>query len=87
VTGPPGWLLAATAGLRRPARRGWAWARLGWCAVSVAGVGWVWAVRDPRPWVAVALAAGVAVAQAPMVLLAVERLTRKEEDTPTGTPP
>jgi hypothetical protein len=83
----PGWLMGATAGLRRAPRRGWAWARLGVYAAAVGGVfGWALLSRGAPPWIAVTLAAAPAVILFPMVGLAVECLAAARA-TPKGDTP
>jgi hypothetical protein len=73
----PGWLLAVTAPLRSTRdRRAFHWTRLAVYVVVVAGSGWVAVGLDPRPWVAVVLAACPATLLLPLLLLSVDGLAR-----------
>jgi hypothetical protein len=73
----PGWLLAGTAPLRSTRdRRAFHWTRLAVYVVVVAGSGWVAVGLDPRPWVAVVLAACPATLLLPLLLLSVDGLAR-----------
>jgi hypothetical protein len=79
--GAPPWARAAGASLRKPvASLRWSWVRLAVWLAAPAAV-YLWASADPRWWVPVVLAAVPSVLLSPMLLLAVERITRPGDKT------
>jgi hypothetical protein len=73
----PGWLLAATAPLRSTRdRRAFHWTRLAAYFLVVGFCSWGAVGLDPRPWVAVVLAACPATLLLPLLLLSVDGLAR-----------
>lgn len=80
--GAPPWAMRLTAPLRRPtASLGWSWVRLGvWLTAVPAAYLWALAA-DGRWWVALTASVVPSVLLSPMLLLALERVTRPGDKT------